>query len=59
MWAVSAFSSGTGWLASRGGRGPAGCWHGFSAPAGPHQVRVLITGRPWFCEQAGDAGADS
>lgn len=23
-----------------------GCWHGFSLPAGPHQVRVLITGRP-------------
>lgn len=23
-----------------------GCWHRFSLPAGPHQVRVLITGRP-------------
>lgn len=24
----------------------AGCWHRFLLPAGPHQARVLITGRP-------------
>lgn len=23
-----------------------GCWHRFSLPAGPHQVRVLITEAP-------------
>lgn len=30
-----------------------GCWHRFSLPAGPHQVRVLITGRPLVLRAGG------